>query len=80
MRKSSTYANNRNNAIASLLCGIKYSDALVVLEFLCTGRHDYWVNSREVRIFEMKTKLEICYSSIKTLMHAKMFLDSRNLS
>jgi hypothetical protein len=38
--KGLTYANNRNDAVASSLSSIEDSYALVILEFLCTGRHD----------------------------------------
>jgi len=60
--KGLTYANNRNDAIASSLSSIEDSYALVILEFLCTGRHDsslvvleeYWFCRRFAVLFLYK--------------------------
>ena len=39
--KQQTYIDNRNDAIASSFSSVEDSYALIVLEFLCAGSHDF---------------------------------------
>ncbi len=65
--KGLTYTNNRNDAIASPLSSIEDSYALVILEFLCTGRHDSSLVVLEEYWFCRKFAVGFLYEQINIL-------------
>jgi hypothetical protein len=76
--KGLTYANNRNDAIASSLSSVEDSYALVSLEFLCTGRHDSSLVVLEEYWLFRKFALRFLYEQINILNIREYFVARRD--